>query len=640
MSNEKLIFELEGRGNLISMLQQSTGSVRKFDSQVKQSMRTLNKHNQITTQQSKNYKFLRGAAQQLGFQIGDYAVQVANGTSKMQAFGQQGAQMLGVFGPIGALLGAGVAIFSAIGVAASKSGREIKDLGSALGVLQEPLTQVKDAVMSMRDAFGSVMPFIVNNIDTALIAAGLFGAYMAGKYVFSLAAATASTITFTSSMYALGVAVGTVKKLLVRFLPFAVLLAMAKAIEMFLQLKKGVGSFGEALGLVKDVAVEALGRIGTALSAMSASISSAFYGMKGDALLSLQGIVDSVTGFANNTVNTFEGALNAVVAAWNTLPQAFKRLGAMAMNGLVDIFETGAKGIVETLNSILTFGGRKPEWAIGAPDLSEFKQQIPEAANVGQAMSEAFGKAFEDNPFTSQIDLTGAAAEALATSNTMADAANTMREAATAPLSSWERLKEAFKAGATEVSIFGDKTEEALGGGSGASNALKDMQQRVQSIADTMKDSMTDAFMSIVDGTKSAKEAFKAMARSIIAKLYEVLVVQRLVGQFNAATGKGSGIVGAIMGAFGKRATGGPITAGKPYMVGEKGPELVVPSRNGNVVPNNQLSGGGVTVNQNISFGAGVSRAEINAMLPKIVETTKAAVFDAQRRSVTGRGYA
>ena len=78
----------------------------------------------------------------------------------------------------------------------------------------------------------------------------------------------------------------------------------------------------------------------------------------------------------------------------------------------------------------------------------------------------------------------------------------------------------------------------------------------------------------------------------------------------------------------------------RPHIVGEKGPELFIPGRTGQVVANDKIGGGGVTVNQNISFGAGVSRAEINAMLPKIVETTKAAVFDAQRRSVTGRGYA
>jgi hypothetical protein len=41
----------------------------------------------------------------------------------------------------------------------------------------------------------------------------------------------------------------------------------------------------------------------------------------------------------------------------------------------------------------------------------------------------------------------------------------------------------------------------------------------------------------------------------------------------------------------GGRAAGGSVNAGTPYMVGERGPELIVPSSNGNVVPNNQMGG-------------------------------------------------
>lgn len=40
---------------------------------------------------------------------------------------------------------------------------------------------------------------------------------------------------------------------------------------------------------------------------------------------------------------------------------------------------------------------------------------------------------------------------------------------------------------------------------------------------------------------------------------------------------------------FGRRAKGGSINAGEPYLVGEKGPELVVPSNNGNVTSNNDF---------------------------------------------------
>lgn len=165
------------------------------------------------------------------------------------------------------------------------------------------------------------------------------------------------------------------------------------------------------------------------------------------------------------------------------------------------------------------------------------------------------------------------------------------------------------------------------------------------SIGQTMQSSMENAFMSIIDGTMSAEDAFKKMAAEIIRELYRVLVVQRLVGQFKQG---GGGILGALAGGLNipAAAAGGTVQAGTPTITGEHGRELFVPQVNGRVMTTAQTKqmmnggGGGVTVVQNNSFGAGVTRAEVQSMLPKIVETTKAAVFDAQRRSVGGRGYA
>ena len=47
------------------------------------------------------------------------------------------------------------------------------------------------------------------------------------------------------------------------------------------------------------------------------------------------------------------------------------------------------------------------------------------------------------------------------------------------------------------------------------------------------------------------------------------------------------------------RALGGPVTNNSPYIVGERGPELFVPTNNGSIIPNNQLGGSGAT---NINF--------------------------------------
>jgi len=45
------------------------------------------------------------------------------------------------------------------------------------------------------------------------------------------------------------------------------------------------------------------------------------------------------------------------------------------------------------------------------------------------------------------------------------------------------------------------------------------------------------------------------------------------------------------------KAAGGPVGAGKPYIVGEKGPEMFVPGSSGSIVPNRRLGGGLMQVN-------------------------------------------
>tara|TARA_R110000765_G_scaffold25698_1_gene63133 strand:+ start:3393 stop:5087 length:1695 start_codon:yes stop_codon:yes gene_type:complete len=55
---------------------------------------------------------------------------------------------------------------------------------------------------------------------------------------------------------------------------------------------------------------------------------------------------------------------------------------------------------------------------------------------------------------------------------------------------------------------------------------------------------------------------------------------------------------------FSGRASGGPVSANTPYIVGERGPEMFVPNSSGSIVPNNQLSSGGSAMGgaTNINF--------------------------------------
>ncbi|HTS53473.1 MAG TPA: hypothetical protein VMH26_09395 [Burkholderiales bacterium] len=59
-----------------------------------------------------------------------------------------------------------------------------------------------------------------------------------------------------------------------------------------------------------------------------------------------------------------------------------------------------------------------------------------------------------------------------------------------------------------------------------------------------------------------------------------------------------------------RRASGGPVTAGQPYVVGERGPEIIVPTSNGVVIPNRQMPNA-AQLHQyaGIQFGGDVDRA-------------------------------
>jgi hypothetical protein len=73
-----------------------------------------------------------------------------------------------------------------------------------------------------------------------------------------------------------------------------------------------------------------------------------------------------------------------------------------------------------------------------------------------------------------------------------------------------------------------------------------------------------------------------------------------------------------------KRAAGGPVTGGLPYIVGERGPEMFVPSSSGVIVPNNAGTSGGSPIggnSYNITVQAGVG--DPRAIGQQVVEYIK-----------------
>ena len=169
------------------------------------------------------------------------------------------------------------------------------------------------------------------------------------------------------------------------------------------------------------------------------------------------------------------------------------------------------------------------------------------------------------------------------------------------------------------------------------SNAAKDVQRNMESAAVRGIRSLEDALVGITTGTASAKDAFRAMASSIVADLARIAIQKNITGPLAAgmAGGGGGGFMASIGNFFGGFfANGGRPPRNKVSVVGERGPEMFVPDGvSGRIVPNG--GGGGVVVNQTINLSAGVSqtvRTEVMNMLPQIQAASQSAILEAKRR--------
>jgi phage-related minor tail protein len=108
---------------------------------------------------------------------------------------------------------------------------------------------------------------------------------------------------------------------------------------------------------------------------------------------------------------------------------------------------------------------------------------------------------------------------------------------------------------------------------------------------------MTNELANVVTGTKTAAEAFSAMAKSIANDLAKLAIRQAITGPIAQALGMTGGFNvggGPVLGAslFGF-ADGGTLGAGGWGVVGERGPEIIQTHRGGGVTvyPNGKLPG-------------------------------------------------
>ena len=616
--------------NAGAAIERATNQTRKFG-------------DQVTTAQSKFRKAAMGGVQQAGYQIGDFAVQVANGTSRIQAFGQQAPQFLQIFGPLGAAIGAAVAIIAAIATVAEKSRKAMKkefstmaeaasELNGAFSALEssDPSTifeSLAPRVQELKEQYSDLFDMMMKVAEQRRNEAIVNVIKLAGPDVERVERLRVGYEQLKTSI------ANTMGQTAESMLPI-----MQQAKKFQDELAKAAGTTELLNSLNASTREEAEAQLGYVVQELNQR------GYMTDELMKQLDIYARESGLAASIAAKTEEVVTSLQKNEGTrfsitsLVREEEKLMGLIVGKNADTLRLEGERVAQlskivAFNQILASVSSNAEEKLMSRPVAPYQQGID---NVKKILSENEKAAAEAKRAASAS--AAAAKKAANIGDPLGDmvakikiqrelvGASKAEQAVRMAIYDADR-KYTPEQIANAISLVAAYEEQTT-----AMDAIKD---RTKQVSEAIAGSMENAMMSMVDGTQSVKEAFKSMAAAIIKDLYRIFVVKKITGMISGAI---EGYMNPAMPAIaGKNAMGGPMTGGKTYMVGERGPELVVPSRNSHVVPNNQLGGGGVTIIQNNTFGNGVNRAEINAMLPKIVEASKAAVLDARRR---GGSYA
>ena len=138
------------------------------------------------------------------------------------------------------------------------------------------------------------------------------------------------------------------------------------------------------------------------------------------------------------------------------------------------------------------------------------------------------------------------------------------------------------------------------------------MDEFAQVITQNVNAFTTDFVNALMEG-ESALESFKNFAKNLVGQIIATFIQLTIVNRIlNSIFGQNGVMPASNWTPLATLAGGGAVSAGTPYVVGERGPEIFVPNSSGKIM--------------------NTVRSEVTKMLPQISEVTKASVFEAATR--------
>ena len=694
---------------------EQTAAIARLNAQMKAGTGAFARAGAVMGQTKNKMNGSNMAVQQLGYQVGDFAVQVQGGTSAFVAFSQQGAQLAGMLpmiaGPLGLTMGAAVGLSAALGIlipigsaagrmffemkgSAKEAAESAKRLDDKLNTLKETLRDYAELQAAMKEGVSLEFKFVAKNVKEAKadldeaqqslddIVEGIKGAAEQSLGGQQVALDVGAALLASDKQLDAVKAVTAAKKVLA---DLEAKEAAERAEDIDAQ-RHAQESLVNSIAQASRIQAGLYGKTAEEQEKLNDEVELHKQlleaGIKPTNILYLQAIkyhrqlvgnkdmVASMTEALEEAAKaqsdlealdeTYVTQLAIVNAQIKALEEGKKSEVAAFLEGerakITALYET-SKAFAIQANDIVALAEASLAFlaAMGELDaLAAAKTKLAGMKPTGKGSSKGSSTESPAEKLRKYLDTLGQQAEL---ESKLVGLFGEKRNAE----------EEVIKARQKYGEVFGSSQEAELRGTLAQIEADKKRQQvleeataQQQQIADTLQSSMEDAFMSMVDGTKSFKDAMKDMARAVIKQLFEILVVQKLVGNFNATTGQGSGLVGMIMGAF--QADGGawqggsqiqayanggvvggptmfPMAGGKTGLMGEAGPEAIMPLKRGsNGKLGVQMEGGGgdnVVIHQNFNFQANGDESVkklIAQAAPQIANMTKSSMLNDRRR--------
>ena len=614
----------------ISQLVKATNETKKFARESKASFDVVNSRMKVFGETSNIAfnKFGQGAllaqkrssnmgvaTQQLGYQVSDFIVQIQSGTNGFVAFGQQASQLVGVLPLVATQLG--ITARAAIGLSASLG--IIIPLVTAFGAYWMRSNEALDKTAKSADAAKST----IESLDKAL-----------EKFVLTQRAAAAGmTVEQLLSSESLEQAkkdLTTAQKELKELI---------KTLEDTPEVETGDSWFGSLLGLPT---------IDSDVKAAEEAVKKA---QERIALLQKKATTESAEA-SNKAVNAANQA--AAQKRFDEVSQMEERIKALKIKKAQEVIaeEKKTQDAYDTRFQTLQ---EEIDLLTVKNNFHQDEQSLARGMNQLELMK------LEEYIAQNNINVENAAIlrEQLTTSQQLREEADNIATAKANELSFMRAMQASMNQlgqGQTERDRIAAAAARKAAAAAREAERQRELEQRekiraaiqkqneetqkLKSTADQLAAPFDDFFMALVDGTTSAKDAFRSMARDIIQQLYRILVVEKLVQSISGAI-QGA-MAGPVQGPNLPSADGGGYTGSGPRSGGldGKGGFMAMLHPRETVIDHTKGQGaGGTVVNQVFNISANTSddtkrliTQTIAQASPAIINQSVGAVMNQRRR--------